>query len=185
MNTLQFQRNKLLSECTTFGIGGPADYFVEVHSIQEMQDALKFCQEQKLPFHLLGKGSNSLFDDKGWEGMVIHNKIDFCERADSGKVYVGAGYSFSLLGVQTARQGWSGLEFASGIPASVGGAIFMNAGANGNETSQSLRSVEFMDVSGDLIVYEIKDLAFSYRSSPFQKLQGAIVAATFHLIPFL
>lgn len=183
MVSLPYQRHKALSELTTFGIGGPASYFFEARSIQEMKDALKFCHAESLPFHILGKGSNSLFDDQGFSGMVILNKIDFCERSESGKIYVGAGYSFSLLGVQTARQGWSGLEFASGIPASVGGAIWMNAGANGSETSQALRLVEFLNEKGELSTFEREALDFAYRSSPFQKLKGAIVAATFQLNP--
>src|SRR5258708_2328162 len=125
----RLQQGKPLREISTFGIGGPARYFAEVTSIEYMKELFHFCSTENIPFMVLGKGSNSLFDDRGFDGLVIHNKISFCD-SFGPDVYVGAGYSFSLLGVQTARNGWSGLEFASGIPASVGGAIYMNAGAS-------------------------------------------------------
>lgn len=181
--TFTHQSHRLLSTLCTFGIGGPARYYVEVRQIPEMQQLLAFCHNHSLPFFILGKGSNCLFDDQGFEGVVIHNKIDFLERPSPGVFRAGAGYSFSLLGVQTARDGWSGLEFASGIPASVGGAVFMNAGANGAEACNALLGVEFVDEQGTLRNYSREDLLFSYRTSDFQKMPGAIVSATFSLTP--
>src|ERR1700741_1309646 len=135
------QSNKPLKDVCTLGIGGPARYFIEAHTIEDIQQALQFCKVEGLDFFILGKGSNCLFDDRGFDGLVISNKIDFFANPSPGVFHVGAGYSFSLLGVQTARQHWSGLEFASGIPCTVGGAIFMNAGANGSETCTALSSV--------------------------------------------
>lgn len=176
-----YQRDRLLSTLCTFGIGGPARYYVEVREVAVMQSLLLFCKEHALPFFILGKGSNCLFDDQGFNGVVIHNKIDFLERPAPGRFRAGAGYSFSLLGVQSARDGWSGLEFASGIPASVGGAVFMNAGANGAEVSNAVVSVEFVDENGALHEYAREDLHFSYRTSDFQQMRGAIVSATFAL----
>lgn len=170
-----------LKDHCTFGIGGPARYFTEVKTIDQMKQVLCYCQSHSIPFMVLGKGSNCLFDDQGYNGAVIINKIDFHEELASGIFHVGAGYSFALLGVQTARQGWSGLEFASGIPATVGGAVFMNAGANGSETAQSLDSIDFMHPDGNLVTLKRKDLNFAYRISPFQKMKGAIVGATFKL----
>jgi UDP-N-acetylmuramate dehydrogenase len=177
------QQNKMLGDVCTFGIGGPARYFVEVKTVEEMQKILIHCKQENLPFFIIGKGSNCLFDDKGFNGVSILNKIDFFETPQPGTYYVGAGYSFSLLGVKSAREGWSGLEFASGIPASVGGAIFMNAGANGNETAAHLISVDFIDENGNKQNYKKKDLSFSYRTSPFQTMKGAVVGATFVLLP--
>jgi len=175
-----FQQNRSLAEVSTFGIGGNARYFSEVDSIEELQEVLACAYGQKLSFHILGKGSNSLFSDSGFDGLVIHNKINFCEMEGS-KVYVGAGFSFSHLGVKTARKGLSGLEFASGIPASVGGAVYMNAGANGQETCNSLTEVTFVDEKGELEIFSAKDLLFSYRTSSFQSRRGAIAAARFQL----
>lgn len=177
------QKQKSLSRLCTFGIGGNASFFTETRTYAEMQAALEFCRKENLTFFILGKGSNCLFSDHGLNSVLILNKIDFLQHHGSGLFYVGAGYSFSLLGAQTARQGWSGLEFASGIPATVGGAIFMNAGANGAETSNTLISVDFCDASGTLHQLERKELSFSYRESSFQKLKGAIVGATFQLTP--
>jgi len=176
-----FTKGKLLSDHSTFGIGGAARYFIEVKEIAHLQKVLHFCSSEKLPFFVLGKGSNCLFSDDGFDGLVILNKIDFCERGENHEMYVGAGFSFSLLGMQTARSGLSGLEFAAGIPASVGGAIFMNAGAQGSETQSVLSEVEFVDEKGELYRFKKEELHFSYRSSPFQKMKGAIAAARFQL----
>lgn len=183
MNLEDFQKDKPLARLCTFGIGGNAAYYTEVRTVEELQAAIKLCGRLDLPFFILGKGSNCLFSDEGFDGVIIHNKIDFITQLNPGVFHVGAGTSFSLLGAQTARQGWSGLEFASGIPASIGGAVFMNAGANGTETCEPLVSVDFVDLSGNKLVIEKKDLCFSYRSSSFQHLKGAIAGATFKLTP--
>lgn len=179
--TIEFLADKPLKEVCTLGIGGLAQFYVEARSIEELRQALQICKKRKLRYFILGKGSNSLFDDKGFHGVVIHNKIDFCDETLPGTIRVGAGYSFSLLGTQTARKGWSGLEFASGIPGTVGGAVFMNAGANGTETGEHISSVDFITDDGELKQYQTKKLDFSYRSSPFHHMSGAIAAATFQL----
>jgi UDP-N-acetylmuramate dehydrogenase len=177
---LEFE--KLLSAFTTFGIGGPAKFFTAVKNVEEMREALAFARKEKIPFFLLGKGSNVLFDDRGFNGLVILNKIDFCEAVNE-TFFVGAGYSFSLLGAQTARKGFSGLEFASGIPGSFGGAIYMNAGANGFETANVLEKVHFLNAQGEILIFSRDALHFQYRTSPFQKMQGAIIAASVVLTP--
>jgi UDP-N-acetylmuramate dehydrogenase len=171
---LLLQKNRFLSEFSTFGIGGEIRYFVEVHTIEEMEEAFHL----PYPKLFIGKGSNCLFSDQGFNGLAIHNKIDFLDWNEHG-VTVGSGYSFSLLGVQTARKGFAGLEFASGIPATVGGAVFMNAGANGWETCDVLKSVLYFD--GERKTLERSSLEFGYRNSPFQKMKGVILAATFTL----
>lgn len=178
----KFQVNKPLSGLSTFGIGGPAEFFIEIQTIAEMQELLSYCSRQKLPYIILGKGSNVLFDDRGFKGLAILNKIAFCEYSND-VVYVGAGYSFSLLGVQTARKGFSGLEFASGIPGSVGGAVFMNAGASGASISDVITEIHFVDEKGNLILLNKERIEFRYRFSSFQEKKGAIVAAKFGLTP--
>jgi UDP-N-acetylmuramate dehydrogenase len=179
---MQFEAGRRLDELTTFGIGGEARLFVEVRTISELQEAILHCREQGLRFFSLGKGSNVLFDDRGFDGAVIHNKITFCEKSH-GAWFVGAGYSFSLLGVQTAREGWTGLEFASGIPGSVGGAVYMNAGANGGETWGPLTEVVFVDDEGKVGHFPKKSLQWGYRFSSFQTMKGVIAAARFQLEP--
>jgi UDP-N-acetylmuramate dehydrogenase len=181
MNPLPlFKQNKLLSELTTFGIGGPARYYCEVVTTEDLVAVIAYCYKEKLPYQILGKGSNSLFSDQGFDGLIIHNKIAFCH-FEKDKVHVGAGYSFSLLGIQTAKKGFSGLEFASGIPASVGGAVYMNAGASGSDTAACLHSVIYIDEIGEKREYKKEELSFSYRHSSFQKKKGSIASATFLL----
>lgn len=174
--------NKSLKELCTLGIGGNARFYVEVKTDAELQEALMHCYRHSIPTFILGKGSNCVFDDRGFAGCVIHNKIHYLEKQEGGLFKAGAGYSFALLGVQTAREGYSGLEFASGIPASVGGALFMNAGANGLETKDFLHSVEYVTAAGDPVTFLKEDLIFGYRYSSFQDFDGAIASATFALI---
>ncbi len=174
--------SRSLSEFSTFGIGGKVRYFVEASTIVEMEDSFRFAREKEIPFLILGKGSNCLFSDRGFEGLAILNKIDFCEFKET-RISVGSGYSFSLLGVQSARKGLSGLEFASGIPATVGGAVFMNAGANGKETFGCLESVLYLHEDGGKKEYKKEELSYSYRTSSFQTMKGAILSASFMLRP--
>ena len=176
----KFQTNKLLSEISTFGVGGPAKWYVEVQTVDELKEVIKHCFQHKLPYFILGKGSNLVFDDRGFDGLVIGNRIQFCQIEDT-KVSVGAGYSYSLLGSQTARKQLSGLEFASGIPGSVGGAVYMNAGAGKAQTADCLQDVLFIDEKGEECLLKKEELKFSYRFSSFQKMRGAIAAATFEL----
>ncbi len=178
----QFEVDKPLSQLSTFGIGGPARFFTEVQKTEDLQAVLKYCHAQNLPFLIVGKGSNCLFDDRGFDGVVVLNKIVFCQW-EWPIVHAGAGYSFSLLGTQTARKGWAGLEFASGIPGSIGGAVYMNAGASGTETCEALTEVSFVNEQGDLEVLKRDQIAFSYRFSNFQKRKGAIASAKFLLGP--
>lgn len=176
------QEGRLLSEFSTFEIGGPARYFVQVESVEALQKALAFSSEQQIPFLVIGKGSNCLFDDRGFNGLVILNRISF-SKIEGNLVSVGAGYSFSLLGVQTAKAGLSGLEFASGIPGSVGGAVYMNAGANGQETAGVIFEVDFVDEKGECTTFSKDQLHFSNRFSSFHQKKGVIAAAKFMLTP--
>jgi len=91
----------------------------------------RYCQNHNIPWFVVGKGSNCLFDDRGFDGCIILNRINFVEVLGSGVYRVGSGHAFNILGMLCSRDGFSGLEFASGIPGTVGGAIFMNAGADG------------------------------------------------------
>jgi UDP-N-acetylmuramate dehydrogenase len=167
-----------LKELSTFGIGGPIRFYIEASQIAHVEQAIEWALFHKVPYFILGKGSNCLFDDRGFNGLVIHNKIDFCN-FDSGRVYVGAGYSFSFLGVQTAKKRLSGLEFAAGIPGSVGGAVYMNAGANGQETCQALEKVLYFDPDTGEKSISREQLMFGHRTSSFQSMRGVILAAHF------
>src|SRR6185503_4650081 len=175
-----FLHNKSLKPFSTFGIGGKARYFTEVRESKEMQLLLSYCFQKKIPFFILGRGSNTLFDDRGFNGLVILNKIDFMQQ--KGEYFtVGSGYSFSRLGQLTARLGLTGLEFAAAIPATVGGAIFMNAGANGQECFDCLHEVRFVTEEGEERLLSKEQLLCGYRTSSFHQKKGAIVEATFML----
>lgn len=173
---------KPLAPFCTFGIGGPARYFATSRTLSDLQQLIQWANNRGISFFTLGKGSNLLFDDRGYNGLVIYNRIAFLEELNPSSFYVGSGYSFARLGAMTARKGLAGLEFASGIPGSVGGAVYMNAGANGGETADCLEEVDYIDAEGHRKQLKRSELDFSYRSSSFQKWNGAIAAARFSLV---
>ncbi|KAF7129185.1 hypothetical protein RHSIM_Rhsim10G0067200 [Rhododendron simsii] len=183
-NGLKFVRGrKLLSELSTWGIGGPCNYFVQVSSQTQLVYVVRYCQEHCIRFMIVGKGSNCLFDDMGFDGCVILNRIEFLERIDSNTFTVGSGFGFNRLGILCSSKGLTGLEFAGGIPGTVGGAAYMNAGANGQETADVVDSIEMVTTEGELQRLNRMDLKFGYRLSPFQDMKdlAAIVAVTFRL----
>jgi UDP-N-acetylmuramate dehydrogenase len=179
--SLSFREKISLSLYSSLGIGGDAKYLVEVHTKSDAIEALAFAKEKGVPFFVVGRGSNCLFHDRGFCGLIIVNKIQTISYQED-RVCVGGGYNFSLLGAQTARKGLAGLEFASGIPGSVGGAVFMNAGAGGVETKDSLVEVVYLDENGEEHLYYRDELEFSYRFSSFQEMSGMIIGATFCLV---
>ncbi|CAM0117344.1 UDP-N-acetylmuramate dehydrogenase [Rhabdochlamydiaceae symbiont of Dictyostelium giganteum] len=181
---MKVEENTSLAPYTTFKIGGIARYLITVSSVQDVHDAFIFCKQQGISHFILGKGSNTLFDDQGFNGAVILNKLHWMKE-DEGMFSVGSGYSFSLLGSQTARRGWTGLEFASGIPGSVGGAVFMNAGANGQETLQTVKEVTFLSEEGESYTFSQDEIPWRYRWTKFHEMQGMIVSVTFQLTPSL
>lgn len=181
----QMWEGKLLREVCSWGIGGPAKLFCEVHHELQLASVISYCARQNIRFLVIGKGSNCLFDDRGFDGCVILNRICFLERHASGVYHVGSGYPFNVLGTQCSNDGFTGLEFASGIPGTVGGAVFMNAAADGQETAGVLKSVEVVTIHGNKHQMQRAELSYGYRSSPFQMAQGfaAISSATFALAP--
>ncbi|KAM1264992.1 hypothetical protein EV1_034571 [Malus domestica] len=181
---LKFIRGKKqLKDLSTWGIGGPCNYFIQVFDQTQLVSAIRFCREHSIRFIVIGKGSNCLFDDVGFDGCVILNRIEFLEKKEPGIYRVGSGFRFNRLGVQCSNEGFTGLEFAGGIPGTVGGATYMNAGANGQETANAIRSVEFVTMTGKFLRFSRTDLVFGYRSSPFQVMEelAAIIAVTFEL----
>jgi UDP-N-acetylmuramate dehydrogenase len=180
VKTVLYQSRVSLKDYCTYGIGGPAREFVIAHTKDELKEILADCYLAQKRYIVIGKGSNCLFDDRGFDGLVIVNRVQEINWQEN-KVVVSGGYSFSLLGIQASRKGYAGLEFASGIPGSVGGAVWMNAGAGGAETKDALLEVEFLYEDGRVEI--IKPKNFSYRTSPFQAMKGIILSATFGLTP--
>ncbi|CAI9766926.1 unnamed protein product [Fraxinus pennsylvanica] len=173
----------LLKNLSTWGIGGPCKYFVQVFEQTQLISAIRYCNEHSIRFMIIGKGSNCLFDDVGFDGCIVLNCIESLETIEPGLYRVGSGYPFNRLGMQCATEGFTGLEFAGGIPGTVGGAAYMNAGANGQETADSIDCVEIITSEGEHQMLKKSDLAFGYRSSPFQNMEdfAAITAVTFRL----
>lgn len=179
---MNLRENICLKTYTTIGSGGCARYMAEVSSQQALEKVFSFCLSNKMPYVVLGKGSNTIFDDKGFNGVVILNKMQkICW--DHLRVKVESGYSFAHLGILAAKKNATGLEFAAGIPASVGGAIYMNAGASGQQTQDRLEKVTFMHENGAVEQFFQKDCDFGYRRSVFQQLKGCILSAEFVLKP--
>uniref|UniRef100_A0A803Q5I9 UDP-N-acetylmuramate dehydrogenase n=2 Tax=Cannabis sativa TaxID=3483 RepID=A0A803Q5I9_CANSA len=174
---------KLLKDLSTWGIGGPCNYFTQVFHPTQLLSAIRYCHDHRLRFMIIGKGSNCLFDDLGFDGCVILNRMEWMEVKGVGVYKVGSGYRFNRLGMQCSNEGFTGLEFAAGIPGTVGGAAYMNAGANGQETANVVESIDVVTIDGKLQRFERADLMFGYRSSPFQRMPNlaAIVAVTFRL----
>ncbi|KAK3241295.1 hypothetical protein CYMTET_48921 [Cymbomonas tetramitiformis] len=145
----------------------------------------RYAYENRIQVLIVGKGSNCLFDDRGFDGLVVSNKIRDLQEYPSGVFRAGGGIPVDALGRHTARRGWGGLEFASGIPGTVGGAVFMNAGANGQATADTLLSVEYLTKRGEkrILHRDSGELDCGYRWSPFQDMPdlAAITAATFEL----
>lgn len=176
---LPVKEHVLLSSLSTLRLGGPARYYASVSSAEDLATFLCFCHTHRVRYLVLGKGSNCLFETQGFAGLVLHNAMHFLEFLPEHRLHVSAGYSFSHLGTQVARQNLSGLEFAAGIPASVGGAIFMNAGAHAQETKDALESVTYLFPDGQIKTLPKEALEFGYRSSIFQKMAGIILSAHF------
>ena len=167
-----------LARRTTLRVGGPADLYVEPATEEDLRQVLRFCGERKLPFFVLGRGSNLLVKDGGFRGMVICLAQPQFSRIEmvADRLHCGAGAKLKAVAVAARRQGLSGLEFLEGIPGSVGGALRMNAGAMGGATFDVVESVRVMDFAGNLQELALKDLNVRYRSCPTLKTQIALGA---------
>ncbi|MBU0706871.1 UDP-N-acetylmuramate dehydrogenase [Patescibacteria group bacterium] len=169
-----------LSKHTTFKIGGPAEFFYKSKTTDDLIKAIKTARELDLPILLLGKGSNILVSDDGIKGLVICLETEGIEREGS-KVIVEAGLLLGRLVDWTINNSLAGLEFASGIPGSVGGGIRGNAGAFGFELKDSLESVEALTPDNRRITLTKDECKFGYRDSIFKHTDDIVLTATFNL----
>jgi UDP-N-acetylmuramate dehydrogenase len=177
------KKDEELARHTTMKIGGPADLFIEPTSIEGLKKTMQLVQKYRVNWRAIGRGSNLLVSDQGIEGVVIklgNNLKDM--KLDGTQLTVGAGYSIVALAVLISKKGLSGLEFASGIPGSVGGAVYMNAGAHGSDISKILTNAHILFEDGSLQWLSIDEMEFSYRTSVLQKKRpGIVVEARFQL----
>ena len=176
--------NVPLSEHTTFQIGGCADYWVEVGSTAALSRLLKFCQEEGLPFFVMGKGSNILASDQGFRGLILHIGKGFSDMYDDGsEITFEAGISLVRASKIAESKSLSGMEGLSGIPGTIGGALYMNAGAYEYEMSQIVTGCTYMDMDGKMRTMEADELELSYRHSWFMDHPGIILSVTVKLTP--
>lgn len=177
---VNIEKNVSLADFSTFRIGGNARYLARIKSPIDYFKSTQFAKNRGLTSIIIGRGSNCLFDDEGFDGLVIINEMTLIEW-DESIVQAETGYPMARLAMLSARKGWGGLEFAAGIPGSVGGAIYMNAGAHGNETRDCLIGVDCFNSEGESLNLQIEDLAFDYRKSVFHEQPGLIWRARFSL----
>lgn len=178
---IQIRKNELLSNHTTFHIGGPVKYFCIVSNPKELQEAASWAKDKKIDYKVIGGGSNLLVSDNGYDGLIIKyfgGKIEI-----SGEVLTAmAGAPLALVMNESIKAGLVGLEWATGIPGTIGGAVCNNAGAYRGEISQNFLEVELLQ-EGKIKKLTAEDLNFGYRSSGLKegKIKGALLSVKLHL----
>ncbi len=174
-----------LASLTSFRVGGPAEWYVAPRRLEDLQASFEWAKSQGLPLTLVGAGSNLLVSDRGLPGLVIctrhlrQTKFD----PDTGRVTAGAGEPIARLAWQAAERGWEGLEWAVGIPGTVGGAVVMNAGAHNSCTADILVNAQTLSPDGTIEELTPQNLGYSYRTSILQGGARLVTQATFQLKP--
>ena len=167
---------------TTFRIGGNADIFVRPESKEQIAEILRLCRKQDVPYFILGNGSNLLVGDRGFRGVVINimdNMNDI--KVDGGIIKAQAGAMLIKVSRAARDNSLTGLEFVSGIPGTIGGAIYMNAGAYGGEMKDVVTQVTAMDAEGEIYTFGTDELEFSYRHSVIQQRDLIVLDVTMKL----
>ena len=181
----ELRMEERLAQHTSFRIGGPCEVMAFPRSVEELSRLLRWAHGRQLQPAILGSGTNVLAADAGRRGLVICTRgcLDGLEQVDGVHIRVLAGVSMARAAVFAANLGLSGLEFAHGIPGSVGGGLYMNAGAYGGEIRQVAVRTEFLDQEGIHHTLEGEEQGFGYRKSAFTGTSRVIVAGTFALTP--
>ena len=178
----QIQLDTRMSENIYFKVGGPVDILLTPNTIQQLKDTITICKENKIPFYVIGNGSNLLVKDGGIRGVVIKlcelNKI---ERVGN-KIIAECGALLKDVSTEATKGALSGFQFACGIPGSVGGAVFMNAGAYDGEISFVIESAEILDDNQVIKTLSKEELDLGYRQSVVMKNGYVVLSATFDLI---
>src|SRR5690625_2470829 len=175
------EKDKPLKEYTYTKLGGEADFFVTPETYEQVRRVVKYAYENRIPFTLLGNGSNLIIKDGGIRGIVMNlEKLDKITN-DGATITAEAGARIIDVSRFALKQHLTGLEFACGIPGSVGGALFMNAGAYGGEVKDVLSHTTVVTRTGELIQLEAKDLDLSYRTSNIPEKGYIVLDAVFHL----
>lgn len=158
--------NELMSKHTSFKIGGPAECYIKIHNIEDLKECLKFANRHKINITILGNGTNILVSDHGIKGIVL--KIDLKEfKIENNIITVGAGFKMAMLAQKVLENELTGFEELAGIPATVGGAVRMNAGAHGKEMKNIVKSAKCLDYNGNEKIFKNNEIEFGYRKSIF------------------
>ena len=182
-NHIEYICDEPMKNHTTFKVGGNAQVFVTVNSKEELSALMKYISTENISYFILGKGSNLLVSDSGIKGVVITLSGEFTDikTKDGNKIFAGAGASLMKLCRFAQENSLSGLEFAYGIPGSVGGAVFMNAGAYGGEMKDCLVSADYITPQGECGTFTIDELQLGYRTSVFKNKNYIIIGCTLSL----
>lgn len=165
-----------MKDHTSFKIGGPVDVMILPKMVDEISTAVKLCKENNIDFYIIGNGTNLLVSDKGIRGVVIKISEDFSQVKVNGNIITAqSGILLSKLSKIALKNSLAGLEFASGIPGSLGGAVVMNAGAYGPEMKDVVTKVKCINEDGDIVEYSNDEMDFGYRKSRLQR-EKSIVA---------
>ncbi len=177
------RKDEPMNKHTTLKIGGNADAYIKVNSLSKLSAILKECRQSEVDYMILGNGSNLLVSDEGIKGAVIRLDGDFRQITliDDTTIYCGAGASLAYLCKFALKCGLTGLEFAWGIPGTVGGAVFMNAGAYDGEMKQVVHSVSHISPEGEIGRTEKENLEFGYRTSVYRSNNMIITGVTLKL----
>ena len=180
---LELRFEEPMAKHTSFRIGGPVEVMAFPKSAEELSKLMKTSTLLDCKPVILGAGTNVLAPDDGMRGLVICLKdcLDGMEQVDETTVRVMAGVTMTRAAVFAANLGLSGLEFAHGIPGTVGGGVYMNAGAYGGEVCQVCKSVDVMDMNGNICTFSNEDMGFSYRHSVLEEQAGIVISADFAL----
>ncbi|HCC04126.1 MAG TPA: UDP-N-acetylenolpyruvoylglucosamine reductase, partial [Clostridiales bacterium] len=176
--------NEPMKKHTSFKIGGNADFFVSVKTIEELKQALFYAKQKQISRTIIGNGTNILVSDSGIRGIVIKidiQKFDLKEENDYIEISVGSGNKMMALATQLKKQEISGFEQLSGIPGTIGGAIYMNAGAYGKEMKDIVISTRCMNMKGEIFELSNEEQKFEYRSSVFNTKEYIILEAKLKL----
>ena len=182
---IELRFHESMAKHTSFRIGGNAEVMAFPKNREELAQLLKMSALLDCKPAILGAGTNVLAPDEGVPGLVICLKdcMDGMERLDDTRIRVMSGVTMTRAAVFAANLGLSGLEFAHGIPGTVGGGVYMNAGAYGGEICQVCESVEVMDMEGNLSTRSCEEMEFSYRHSILEDQGGIVISAVFRLMP--
>lgn len=178
----QVKKDEPMKSHTTFRVGGPADYFVTPQTAEEVAKVIEACTQEKVPYYIVGNGSNLLVSDKGYEGVIIQiykqmNQV----KVEGAQIHAQAGALLSMIAKRALDAELTGFEFAAGIPGTLGGACVMNAGAYGGEMKDVLKSVTVLTDKGEVKTLAKEELELGYRTSVIAKKGYIVLEAVLEL----